>query len=395
MNTFENFGLLSTINKTLKDSNIFKPTEIQNTAIPLLLSKQSVVGISETGSGKTLAYVLPILQQLKNYELNSESVQKEASPRAVIMVPTRELGEQVSKVFKAYTHETRLRVRTALGGTKLEQARRNTSGVFEILLATPGRLVQLINTNEIIMSDVKILVFDEADQMMDQGFLSDSNQIYYACPKDVQLVLFSATISTAVQDLINNLFQSAEVIRTSASGKVSKNLKTENIIVKDGNRWEQLRKILSKPIEGGTILFSNTREQCDKLAKEMEEKGFDVSIYRGEMEKNERRANLKKFINNEVKYLVATDLGGRGLDIPQVDRVINFHLPRQLENYLHRVGRTARAGRKGTVINLVTEKDEFLITKLDGRKVTKVDSSKYNTHFTSKKKPLVKKSSRK
>lgn len=380
MNNFANFGLLDSLIKTLSDKRINKPTEIQNNTIPLLMSGQAIVGVSETGSGKTLAYALPLLHLIKSLELNGEAVTAEASPRAVIMVPTRELGEQVSKVLKTLTHDTRLRVRPALGGMAMEQARRNVSGMFEILLATPGRLSQLMDRDEINLTDVRMLVFDEADQMMDQGFLSDSNKVYYACPKNVQLALFSATVSPAVQDLINDLFANAEIIKSSGSGKVVKSLTTKNLIVKDGDRWAHLDKILAQNVEGGTILFTNTREQCDKLAKDLEDKGFTVAIYRGEMEKNDRRVNLKKFVEGKVKLLVATDLAGRGLDIQNVDRVINFHLPKQMDNYLHRAGRTARAGRKGTVINLVTERDDRLIAKLEGRTVDKIDSSKYNSH---------------
>ncbi len=197
----------------------------------------------------------------------------------------------------------------------MEQARRNTSGAFEILLATPGRLVQMMDLDFINLTDVRMLVFDEADQMMDQGFLPDSNKIYYACPKDVRLALYSATVSTAVQELINNLFASAEIFRSAGSGKVVKSLVTQNRTVKDGLRWPLLEKILKEPVEGGTILFTNTREQCDKLAKELVDQGHPAVIYRGEMEKNERRTNLKKFSEGKVKLLVATDLAGRGLDL--------------------------------------------------------------------------------
>lgn len=371
MSTFSDFGLLSSLLKTLKAQRIVKPTEVQKNTIPLMMSGQSVVGVSETGSGKTLAYALPILHMLKSLEENGEPVTTEASPRAIVMVPTRELGEQVSKVFKTLTHDTRLRVRPVLGGMAMEQARRNTSGAFEILLATPGRLTQMMDLDLISLTDVRILVFDEADQMIDQGFLPDSNKIYYACPKDLQMALFSATISPAVQDLINDLFSTAEVFRSSGSGKVVQSLITQNRIVKDGKRWPVLEKILAEPMEGGTILFTNTREQCDNLAKELADKGFQAVMYRGEMEKNERRTNLKKFTDGKVKLLVATDLAGRGLDIQNVDRVINYHLPKQKENYLHRAGRTARAGRKGVVINLVTERDERLFAQIEGRKVNK------------------------
>lgn len=372
---FADFGLLPSLIKTLTEKRLFKPTEIQSNTIPLLIGGQSVVGISETGSGKTLAYALPLLHMLKTLENEGTPVTEPSAPRAIVMVPTRELGEQVAKVFKSLTHDTRLRVRPALGGMTFEHTRRNVANPFEILLATPGRLVQLIDQNLIDLTDVRMLVFDEADQMLDQGFLPDSNHIVDSCSRNPQLALFSATISPAVQELINNLFASAEVVRSKGSGKVVASLTTKNLIVKDGKRWPLFEGLLRKPIKGGTMVFTNTREQCDKLAQEMIEKGFECGIYRGEMDKNERRANLKKFRDGKVSVLVSTDLAGRGLDLDHVGRVINYHLPKQLENYLHRAGRTARAGRQGLVVNLVTERDERLMTKL-GEKAKAAPRSK-------------------
>jgi superfamily II DNA/RNA helicase len=366
MSSFADFGLLPTILKTLRDLKISRPTEIQTQVIPLLMSNQTTVGVSETGSGKTLAYALPMLQLIKTIESEGEVVEVPARPRAVVMVPTRELGEQVAKVFKLFTHDTRLRVRSALGGAAFDQVRRNISSPFEILLATPGRIVQLLDKELLDLTDVRMLVFDEADQMMDQGFLPDSNYVVNACPQNVNLSLFSATVSKAVQDLINEQFKNAEFVKSSKSGKTVTTLMTENLIVQDGQRWSLFEKLLRVQVEGGTLVFTNTREQCDKLASEVLGRGFECVIYRGDMDKNERKANLKNFREGHVKVLVATDLAGRGLDIPSVGRVINFHLPKEMENYLHRAGRTARAGRKGLVINLVTERDSRLIAQLKG-----------------------------
>lgn len=368
MTSFSEFGLLSSLQKTLKEKKLHKPTEIQVSAIPALMAGKSVVGISETGSGKTLAYALPLLHLLKTLENQGEPVREESTPRAIVIVPTRDLGEQISKVFKSLTHDTRLRVRPALGGMALEQATRNISGAFEILLATPGRLIQLMQEDRINLTDVRMLIFDEADQMLDPGFLPGSKAIVAACPKNLQKGLFSATVSPVIESLMSSLFSSAEVIRSKGSGKVVKSLVTKNLFVEDGKRWPLLEKILAQPTEGGTLLFTNTREQCDRLAKELTSKGFSCGVYRGEMEKNERRTTLKRFRSGDIDLLVATDLAGRGLDIDSVGRVINYHLPQQLENYLHRVGRTARAGREGLVINLITERDEALMAKLEGRK---------------------------
>lgn len=367
MNNFPEFGLLPSLLKTLKAQRIFTPTEIQRMAIPLLMSGQSVVGVSETGSGKTLTYALPLLHMLKNLEAEGQPVTAEATPRALVMVPTRDLGEQVAKVFKTFTHDTRLRVRPALGGMSMEQTVRNISGSFEILLATPGRLIQLLDKELIDLSDVRVLVFDEADQMLDKGFLTDSNFIVDTCPQDIPMALFSATVSKNVEEMMNSLFAKAEVLRSAGSGKVVQSLTTKNETVIDGLRWPIFEKLIKKQIQGGTIVFANTREQCDKIAQEMNEKGYKCVLYRGEMDKNERRTNLKKFRNGEVDLLISTDLAARGLDLEHVGRVINYHLPQQLENYLHRVGRTARAGREGLVINLVTERDLPLIAKIEGK----------------------------
>jgi len=388
MNSFNDFGLLTSLTKTLKEQKLLKPTEIQTQIIPMMMGGQSVVGVAETGSGKTLAYALPLLHKIKTLENEGSPIYQEGAPRAIVMVPTRELGDQVSKVFKTLTHETRLRVRTALGGMDLAQARRNTSGLFEILLATPARLVQMIDLQLIDLNDVRMLIFDEADQMVDQGFLTDSKLVIAACPRDVQLSLFSATVSVTVQELLNDMFQQAEVFRSKGSGKVVASLITKNMMVENGKRWPIFEKLLAEKIEGGTLIFTNTREQCDVVAQEMTEKGFECAVYRGDMDKNMRRLNLKKFREGKIKLLVSTDLGGRGLDLDNIERVINFHLPKEHENYLHRVGRTARAGRKGTVINLVTERDQYLIAKLEGKK------SSIAREMASNRRPMNKKADR-
>lgn len=365
MNSFSDFGLLESLQATLKEKRISKPTEIQARAIPMMLSGKSLVGVSETGSGKTLSYALPLMHQLKSLENQGDGVKEASTPRALVMVPTRELGEQVSKVFKTFTHNTRLRVRPALGGTTFEQSRRSIAGPFEILLATPGRLVKLMEKELIHLKDVRMLVFDEADQMMDAGFVTDSGKIAEQCPPELQRILLSATVSAPVEKLMSKLFSSVEVIRTSGSGKTVASLTTQNCIVKDGKRWPVLEGILAKPVTGGTLIFTNTREQCDKLAQELTEKGYACVVYRGEMDKGERRVNFKKFRDGEVNLLISTDLASRGLDLENVGRVINYHLPQEMDNYLHRAGRTARAGRAGLVINLVTERDQKLISRLE------------------------------
>jgi ATP-dependent RNA helicase RhlE len=365
MNTFSGFDLLPTLQETLTEKNLVTPTEIQLRALPVLLEGKSVVGVAQTGSGKTLAYALPVLHLLKTLENEGKPIKTAGRPRAVVMVPTRELGEQVSKVFKPFTHTTRLRVRTVLGGTTFEIARRNIQGAFEVLVATPGRLVKLLEMGLIDLSDVRVLVFDEADQMLDQGFLPDANRIVSACPAERQLALFSATVPRKVEELIASLFKNATTIRGDRSHQIVSTLKTVNQEIRDGKRFAALEDILKKKAEGGTIIFTNTRIQCDKLVGDLERAGKSVAVYRGEMDKVERRKNLKDFRDGKVELLISTDLASRGLDVDHVGRVINYHVPLQMENYIHRVGRTARAGRKGLVINFITERDEAFLEKLE------------------------------
>ncbi len=286
------------------------------------------------------------------------------APAAGIIVPTRELGEQVSKVFKLFTHTTRLRVRSVLGGTTFEVAKNNIKGAFEVIVATPGRLIKLLDRELINLSDIRVLVFDEADQMLDQGFLPDATRLVKECPANCQLAMFSATVSVPVQKLINELFSEAEIIRSGGHHKVVPGLTTRNQIVVDGKRLPILDGLLKDPVKGGTIIFTNTREQCDKVADYIKQNGYRCAIYRGEMDKVERRSNLKKFRDGEIGLLISTDLASRGLDLECVGRVINYHMPHQMENYIHRVGRTARAGRKGLVINFVTERDQNLVDRL-------------------------------
>lgn len=372
MELFSEFNILSSLKTTLAENHLRTPTEIQARIIPLLLEGQSVVGVSETGSGKTLAFVLPILHTLKFIENGGDAVSVPGQPRAAIITPTRDLGEQVSRVFKLFTHATKLRVRTVLGGSKMEVAKKNVEGPFEVLVATPGRLTQLMNQNRISLKDVRILIFDEADQMLDAGFLPAANKIAADCDPNRQLGLFSATVSPAVQTFITSLFSGAQVIRSGRSEKLVPTLNTENRMVPDGKRFPVMESILQESVAGGTLVFTNTREQCDEVADLLRKSGKSCLVYRGEMDKVERRANLKAFREGKVGLLVSTDLASRGLDVDHVGRVINYHLPSDPHNYIHRVGRTARAGRKGTVINLVTPRDRALMDKLQQLQNSKI-----------------------
>lgn len=358
MSTFSELSLLPSLVASLDEQGITRPTEIQRETIPALLAGESVLGVSQTGSGKTLAYVLPLLHRIKSLELDGDRVTAAGRPRGLVVVPGRELGEQVGRVFKGLTHTTRLRVRLAVGGTAKRVSRRSVGGPFEILVASPGRLLHLVDRGELSLEDVRTVVFDEADQVVDPGFLPVARQILGSCTQQAQTMLFSATLPGSLKEVIDALLPEPPLlVRTASSGQLVAELQVENRTVVDGERAPLLRTILAEDPDAGTLLFANTREQCDRIATWLEEFGVAFVLYRGEMDRIERRRNLASFRNAEVNVLVTTDLGGRGLDIARVDRVINVHLPREVANYVHRAGRTARAGRTGRVINMVTERD--------------------------------------
>ena len=362
--TFAELGLLPSLLSTLAARELVTLTEIQDRALPAMLERRSVVAIAETGSGKTLTYVLPILDRLKRMEEDGNRVEDESEPRALVIVPTRELGEQMALVFKTFTHETRLRVRSVLGGQKLRQNRETVTGAFEVLVATPGRLERLLRNEELSLAAIRIVVLDEADQLLDFGFLPQVIEVVRACPSQRQLALFSATMSGSVQELVRRVFADAIAIETSGRQKVVPTLRTRHVDVPDGRRFDALQRILEEPTTGGTMLFANTREQCETLAAQLREAGRTCVVHRGESDPVERRKNLKAFREGRIELLLSTDLGARGLDIDHVARVINVHLPRELDAYLHRVGRTARAGKAGLVVNLVTPRDAPLLALL-------------------------------
>lgn len=371
--TFAELPLLPSLQGTLAQQALTDLTDVQVQALPVLLDRGSVVGIAETGSGKTLTYVLPILDRLKRMEEAGNPVDLEGEPRALVVVPSRELGEQVAKVFKTFTHDTRLRVRIVLGGQKMHRNKENVAGKFEILVATPGRLSKALRSGALCLDAMRFVILDEADLLLDMGFLPQVLEVVRGCPSMRQLGLFSATMSDDVRALVDQAFGDAVIIETEGSHKLVPTLLTRHVDVPDGNRREALLYLLSEPEAGGTILFANTRAQCDRIADWLREAGIPGAVHRGDMDQTERRRNLMAFRSGELSLLVATDMAARGLDIEHVGRVINVHLPQTMEAYLHRVGRTARAGREGLVVNLVTPRDApFLALLDDGSKAPEV-----------------------
>lgn len=358
MSTFSSLPLIDSLKATLREQGLAQTTEVQAKALPALLDGRSSVVVSQTGSGKTLVYLLPVLQILKKLEEDTVPVRNPGSPRALVLVPSRELGEQVAKVFKTFTHNTRLRVRSVLGGRKRAQERETVGRLLEVLVATPGRLEQLLDQGSVRLDDLRLLVFDEADQLLDRGFVPVALKALASAPGEVQLIMASATMPQGLRKAVRELFDSEPLwVETKRAQRTVSTLKTRNVRITKEGRMVALRQELDRDRKSLTILFVNSRKQADRVCEWLDTEGHGYAIYRGELEAKERRDNLQRFREGKVRLLVATDLAGRGLDIAGVLRVINVNLPRDPELYLHRVGRTARAGRPGLVVNLVGEKD--------------------------------------
>ena len=369
MPSFDDFEMQPSLARSLAQQGLTTPTEIQARTLPESLVGGSVLGVSATGTGKTLAYTLPMLHRLKEEELRTHIVQEAGRPRGLVLVPSRELGEQVGREFKKLTHQTRLRVRLALGGTPKRVSRKAVANPFEILVATPGRLRTLEEDGELELDDVAIVAFDEADQLLDPGFLPAARALLDGCRDDAQVLLFSATLPERLHTLVEELLPEPPLlVRTEGAGRLVPTVTVDNRPIEDGDRPDLLVRVLAEAPRTATLLFANTRDQCDAIGTWLDHHRVPHVMYRGEMDRIDRRRNLAAFRAGEVHVLVTTDLGGRGLDIERVDRVINVFLPREPRNYLHRAGRTARAGRTGTVVNLVDARDEALMKTLSALK---------------------------
>jgi len=321
-----------------------------------------VVAVAETGSGKTLAYGLAILDRLKRRELDGDAVSAGGLPRALVVVPGRELGEQVARELKRFTHDTRLRVRMALGGTARAVSRERVGGAFEVLVATPGRLEQLLGEGAVHLDDLAMLVFDEADELLDPGFLPIARALVHKAPERTQLVVVSATLPPSLDAAVDRLFRVPPTrVQTEGSGALVPTLTVDRRAISAATRFEVLAEVLDEAAADQTILFVNSRAQASDVAAWLDGQGYAWTRYMGEMDPVERRRNLRSFREGEVGLLLTTDLGARGLDIDDVEWVVNVFLPREPSRYLHRAGRTARAGREGTMVDLVTAKDRELL----------------------------------
>ena len=371
---FDSFGLSPDILRALNDQGYVHPTPIQEQAIPVVLQGRDVMGAAQTGTGKTAGFALPIIQLLMAHANTSASPARHPV-RALILTPTRELADQVAENVKNYSRHTPLRATVVFGGVDMTPQKDALRSGIEIVIATPGRLLDHVQQKTINLSQTQILVMDEADRMLDMGFLPDLQRIINLLPKQRQNLMFSATFSQEIRKLAASFLTNPVTIEVARSNATADNVTQILYKVAEEEKRDAVSFIIRERGLKQVIVFSNTKIGASRLALHLVKQGVKASAIHGDKSQQERMGALEAFKRGEVEILVATDVAARGLDISEMPCVINFDLPYNAEDYVHRIGRTGRAGAKGDAISLHTDKDERLlidIEKLIKQKITRV-----------------------
>ena len=368
--TFANLGLSDELLRAVSESGYDEPTPIQRQAIPSVLMGQDLVGIAQTGTGKTAAFVLPMIDIL------GEGRSRARMPRSLILEPTRELAAQVAENFEKYGKYHKLNMALLIGGTNMaDQIKKLEKGV-DVLIATPGRLMDLFGRGKILLNGCDLLVIDEADRMLDMGFIPDIEEICTKLPPKRQTLLFSATMPGPIKKLADKFLSNPKSIEVSRPA--SSNLLIDQRLVRVDSRKKRdaLADLLRRQEVTTAIVFSNRKTTVRDLSTSLRRGGFKAGQIHGDMEQPERIKELERFKSGEINILVASDVAARGLDIKGVSHVFNFDVPWQPDDYIHRIGRTGRAGATGIAITLATREDAdqlAAIEKLIGRPIAPME----------------------
>jgi superfamily II DNA/RNA helicase len=351
---FSGLGLSAKVTAAVADAGYTKPTDIQAQAIPHVLEKKDIIGIAQTGTGKTASFVLPMLTLLEAGRARARM------PRTLILEPTRELAAQVAENFEKYGKNHKLSMALLIGGVSFEDQNKKLDRGVDVLIATPGRMLDQFERGRILLTGVEILVIDEADRMLDMGFIPDIERICGLLPPRRQTLFFSATMPPEIERLTKRFLRDPVKIEVARQNSTAETIDQKQVRV--SNQPEEKRAALRQLIRGAegltnAIIFCNRKRDVATLARSLERHGFDAGALHGDMDQKSRTETLDKFRAGNLKLLIASDVAARGLDIPAVSHVFNFDVPTHAEDYIHRIGRTGRAGRSGTSITLVTPAD--------------------------------------
>jgi superfamily II DNA/RNA helicase len=372
--SFSNLGLSDKVVAAVTAAGYTQPTPIQAQSIPHVLARKDVLGIAQTGTGKTAAFVLPMLTLLEKGRARARM------PRTLILEPTRELAAQVKENFDKYGAGQKLNVALLIGGVSFEDQNTKLMRGVDVLIATPGRLLDHSERGKLLLTGVELLVIDEADRMLDMGFIPDIERICKLVPFTRQTLFFTATMPTEIRRITETFLHNPE--RVEVSKPASTAVTVTQSLVSTGREPHEKRETLRQLIRSAqdlknAIIFCNRKREVALLHRSLQRHGFSVVALHGDMEQSARMAALDQFRKGEMPLLVASDVAARGLDIPEVSHVFNFDVPHHPDDYVHRIGRTGRAGRLGTAISIITSADSKSVTaieKLIGQTINRADA---------------------
>jgi superfamily II DNA/RNA helicase len=370
--TFADLGLSDELLRAVNDSGYNEPTPIQHAAIPSVLMGKDLIGIAQTGTGKTAGFVLPMIDILHHGRSRARM------PRSLILEPTRELAMQVAENFEKYGKYHPLSMALLMGGVQMgDQVKALEKGV-DVLIATPGRLMDLFGRGKIMLNDCNLLVIDEADRMLDMGFIPDIEEICSKLPKNRQTLLFSATMPPPIQKLAAKFLNDPKRVEVARPATANVNIEQRLVEVRGDKKKDALRDILRHEEFKNAIVFANRKTTVRELTTSLKRSGFAVGQIQGDMDQSDRIAEFDRFKNDEITILVASDVAARGLDVNGVSHVINFDVPWQPDDYIHRIGRTGRAGMKGIAITLAAREDGEAVSRIEkliGHKIPRAGAS--------------------
>ncbi len=368
--TFEDLKLISPILKALKDVGYTTPTAIQANAIPLILNREDVIGSAQTGTGKTAAFAIPMLQHLYNDQQNKSGKRK---VRALIVTPTRELAIQIGESFTAYGKYTNCKNTVIFGGVSQGSQTNALRGGVDILVATPGRLLDLMNQGFISLRDVKYFVLDEADRMLDMGFIHDIKKIIAKLPTERQSLFFSATMPKSIVALSHQILRNPKKVAVSPVSSTAETIQQYVYATNKTDKNNLLLHILEDTDLEQVLLFSRTKHGADKIVRNLHKKKIEAAAIHGNKSQNQRQKALKDFKDGKKRVLVATDIAARGIDIDQLRYVINYDIPNVPETYVHRIGRCGRAGEEGISISICEPEENAYIADIEKLTRQKID----------------------
>ena len=370
MTKFTDLGLHEKVLKAVAGEGYDTPTPIQAQAIPHLLDGRDLLGIAQTGTGKTAAFALPTLGLLAS----EPSRPKPGTASVLVLAPTRELALQIAASFTAYSNHLDCLVRTVFGGVKINRQIREMQKGCHVLVATPGRLLDLMDQGALSLSGVEVLILDEADQMLDMGFIRDLRKIIAATPKDRQTLLFSATMPKLIADLAQSYLTDPVRVSVAPQSTTAERVDQGVLHVAASDKPRLLEALLRDPAIDRALVFARTKHGADKIARGLMGKGIEAAAIHGNKSQSQRVRALDAFKDGRCRILVATDIAARGIDVDGVSHVVNYDMPNVAEQYVHRIGRTARAGREGRAISLVAEDELYYLREAEKAARLEIDA---------------------